>query len=139
MVSADGEKCLISEDAEIYQELVDLEDRYILFLQENPTDKKIMQQKFAFKFNICKMREGPIRENTFVQMLRKDDQSSYLRCPYPAGLKASTVNQTFDDSLLPPIPNEVHARVHREVFGKLKGAKKWLKLFTVDNFFRAKK
>jgi hypothetical protein len=139
MVSPDGEKCLISEDVEFYQEVSEIEDRFTLFLQESYTDKNVTQQKFAFKYNTCKFRDGPIRENTLVQMLRKESQTLDIKCPFLAGITLSTVNQSFDDSLFPPFPNEVYTRMHKEAFGKLKGAKKWLKLFTQDWFFRAKK
>jgi hypothetical protein len=139
MNSPDGEKCLNTKVIEFYQEVSVTEDRYTVFLQESSTDKNITQQKFSFKLNTCKMREGPIRENTLIQMIRKDDQSLDTKCPYLAGLKLSLFNQSYDDSLLPPIPNEVYARLHKEVFGKLKGARKWLKLFTQDSFFRVKK
>jgi hypothetical protein len=124
---------------EFYQEVTETEDRFTLFLQESPTDKNITQQKFAFKFNSCKMREGIFRENTLVQMIRKESQTLDTKCPYLAGMKFSVFNQSYDDSLLPPVSNEVYARLHKEVYGKLKGAKKWLKLFTQDTFFRAKK
>jgi hypothetical protein len=139
MVTPDGEKCLVTDIANIHQEISDVEDRFTFFFQESSTDQNITQQKFAFKFNSCKIREGPIRENVLVQMLRKGAQTLDIKCPYLAGMVLSTVNQTFDDSLLPPFPNEIYARLHKETYGKLKGAKKWLKLFSEDWFLRIKK
>lgn len=62
-----------------------------------------------------------------------------VKCPFVIGTKNYINNQTHDDQFLPPVPNELYVRIHKEDFGIIKGTKKWTKLFTQDICARVKK
>lgn len=98
------------------------------------------RKAYAFKFNACKLRQGAkMRDNFLMLLLKKDAKTLDDLCPLRKGLKINGYNETFSDSYFPPTPTEVIGRSHKEVFGKIKGLKKWTKLYTQDVYFRIKK
>jgi hypothetical protein len=124
---------------DFYQEVVDVECRFSIFIQDSSSDQNVSQQVFAFKYNICKLRNGLFKANSLMKTIIKDAKYMNVKCPFVNGTKSYAINQTYDDQFMPPMSNEVYGRTHKEIFGKLKGAKKWVKLFTQDLFFRSKK
>lgn len=129
----DGERGLYSEEIDFLDEVTDLE-------QMDPSDKKISQQVLAYKINACKMFAGQEKkDNSLFKYFRTNGYKSNYTCPFKKGMNIHLYNMTNDDIFFPPIHIEVRGRFHKEVYGKLKGMKKWSKLFTQDAFFRVKK
>lgn len=121
-------------------ELTDIEDRYQIYKQDHSSDRVISHLIFSFKLNVCKFQEGSERNNVLVRLLKKDDaQNSNVTCPFKKNSRVAYTNKTYDDNLLPPVPVEILARCHKESYGKLKGMKKWVKLFTEDIYMKVKK
>jgi hypothetical protein len=136
----DMEKGLISYEAELLEDIFDGEDRYTIFAKADSADKEITRQIFAFKFNTCKFGEGAaMRENRLIRYIKKHAKYLNYLCPARKGLKIHIYNETYSDELIPSLPNEVQVRSHKEAFGKLKGMKNWMKLFTQDLFISVKK
>jgi hypothetical protein len=138
--SDDGERGFISLETEYMQEIADREERFTIYRQADASDKNITLQAFAFKYNTCKFRTGKEqRENILVRMVSEADQSKNETCPFPKGWKTKSYNQSFGDALFPPIPIEVNARCHIDVYGKINKMKKWTKLYSQDVFIKIKK
>jgi hypothetical protein len=138
--SDDGEKGLLSLELEYFIDVLDYEDRFTVFTQTDSRDNLVTRQIFAFKFNVCKMRNGSQpKDNILMRTIHKEPQTLSVKCPFVKGTTLNTYNQSYDDALFPPIPSEVRMRCHLESFGKLQGTKKWKKLISFDYFFRVKK
>lgn len=136
----DSECGILSTEIDFLQDVFDIEDRFTIFKQVDPSDANITYRAFAFKYNNCKLRAGlSVRENLLMQSVKEGAKELDVKCPLRKGLKMYAYNQSFCDSFLPPIPNEARFRLHKEVFVKLSDSKKWTKYFTEDIFLRIKK
>lgn len=139
--SANGESTLVSYEYQFFKEVTKIEDRFTLFRQSDKSDFNISTSIFAIRFSVCDFLLANVKNNVLVKMLKRKSESNFdgKTCPFKAGLKMTLYNQTYEDALLPPVPQETLGRLHKESFGRVKGMKGWLILYTQDSFFRVKK
>lgn len=135
----DGQNGVIVEKSEFLNEVTETEDRYSVFKQAHLTDRNISQQIFAFKFNACKMLGGQDKRANILLLTLKKGGYKGVTCPFKKGLKYNSGNSIYDDSFFPPMHIEAKGRVHKEVYGRVKGMRKWTKLYTQDTFVTVKK
>jgi Protein of unknown function (DUF1091) len=117
------------------------QQRYQLFTPEHERDKEIKHYFAGTVIDTCKMLNGSsttslhriIMEN-FIKSL-----STNVTCPFPKNFRLLSTNCTYTDKFFPLIPTLFKFRIVNDVYGIIKGQKKFTRLYLQEFFTNIQK
>jgi hypothetical protein len=132
---------VLSYNCTFFQEVEKEKQRVTVYRAETEYDFKIDHVFYSTSIDTCKFLSGTV-ESLFNRIVSQDYFRSIgidLKCPFKKGLSFSSINNTYNDFLLPPVQNEVRFRIEKIAIGFPKKTKKWTKLYTLQIFGVVKK
>lgn len=134
---------VISHNATFLQDVERETQKITFFRASSDTDFNLMHSFFTIAIDTCKFFNGKSEvRSLYSRMVSQDFSNSLISnatCPFKKGMNILSINNTYNDDLLPPIPNEVRVRLEKIAFGYIKKSKKLIKLYTVQLHIPVKK
>lgn len=136
----DQESGLLTIHKEVYETILQQDQRMTLYRSEDSADYKIKHLMGSFNMNLCKLFEG-VKNNVVMRIMSESylkSMSSKITCPIVKGTKYSMVNMTLTDQYFPPLA-QTRFKFHHEVSAKIQGQKKFVKVYWCTYYFTVKK
>lgn len=138
--SPDREMGLVSGFWTVHQTILQQKQHIELYRTENDLDDKMSHSVVSFTLNLCDFVKG-IKSNLITRVIAEDwlrSLNSNLTCPILKGTTITLTNTTFTDTFVPPMP-ATKFRYDDTIFVKLKGQKKFVKVYKCSYYVTVKK
>jgi Protein of unknown function (DUF1091) len=137
--TSDGEAFSFSFETEIMAEMIDEQHRLEIMIADDTG--KYTQTFVSTTVNYCRFLKGVVT-NTFVRVIAENFFQSLNQnysCPYSRGTKVVVKDCVCPDTYFPLIFTEKQMKITDNVFGKVKGRKGWINVFSLELFIRFKR
>jgi hypothetical protein len=134
---------VISHNASFLQDVEKETQKITLFRASSDTDFNLMLSFFTIAIDTCKFLNGKSEVRSLYSRMVSQDYlnslSSNVTCPFKKGTNVLSINNTYNDGLLPPIPKEIRVRLEKIAYGYIKKSKKLIKMYTMQLHVLVKK
>lgn len=140
-LTADGKASVINIDRTYTPSIIQEQHRVQVFMAADENDTKFEKLVQKLTVDACMIGKGDLRSliaRIAVQSFF-DSINTNFTCPFPENYHLISTNWTISDSLLPSLPMELKGRGFTDVYGIVKGEKKWTLLYSYELVVRAKK
>lgn len=141
MSTAGGEASVLNIDRFYKPSVLKEQYRFQIFSAYDEKDVEFELPRFRGTVDACTLS----KRGNFVARMAAQSFSESLKtnfsCPFPENYQLILTNWTITDNFIPPLfmPRELFTRSLFDVFGVVKGQKKWTRLYSIELFARVKK
>jgi hypothetical protein len=139
--STDLENGLMTLDVRYGVEIVREQQRYKVFVKSDAKDSEGTHAVFSTNIDTCAMAKGVWTTGLHRVIMQNfiDSLQTNYSCPFPANSRIFALNFTITDKYFPPLTDETFLRAENNVYGMLRGQKKWTHLYLMNLYMRVKK
>jgi Protein of unknown function (DUF1091) len=137
----DGEAFDLSFKAQFNKEVLEEQHRIKLCAMDDEKDQQYSRTYMATTVNYCRFLEG-VSSNPFARVISENffqSLSQNYSCPIPKDTIVELKKSMCTDKFMPPMLTESRLRFTNAVFGKIRGKKSWVSMYTIEVFLRLKK
>lgn len=131
---------ILNYEVTFLEEVLREQQRIKISGPKDNSDQNLSRLMFSTTVDTCNVSKGVL--SNFVtkmmpQNILKIFNSNYT-CPFPKNSKHKLVNCTITDKFIPPLP-ETKFKFEIDLYGKIRGKKRWTYLYSAKAFGSFKK